>query len=47
MTTSTALLGLLLKKTPNVFIKDMKGNRGVNFLRTDEMKKIYESYLKM
>jgi ankyrin repeat protein len=47
MTTSAALLGLLLKKNPHVFIKDMKGNRGANFLRTDEMKKIYESYLKM
>ena len=46
-TTSVALLTLFLSKTPNVFIKDIKGNRASKYLKTDEMKKIYENYLKL
>ena len=47
MTTSAALLMLLLTKNPNILIKDIKGNRAVKYLKTDEMKKIYEEFTKI
>ena len=47
ITTSAALLTLFLSKNPNVFIRDIKGNRASKYLKTDEMKKIYEKYVKM
>jgi len=46
-TTSVALLTLFLSKSPNIFLKDIKGNRAVKYLKTDEMKKIYENYVKI
>ena len=47
ITTSAALLTLFLSKNPNVFIRDVKGNRAAKYLKTDEMKKIYDNYLRM
>lgn len=44
-TTSVALLTMILKKNPNVFIADLKGNRPHIYLKTPEMKEIYREYI--
>ena len=45
-TTIPILLTMLLSKDPNVFIKDKHGCRACTYLKTDEMKKIYDDYVK-
>ena len=44
-TTSVALLAMILKKKPNVFIEDLKGNRPHTYLKSPEMKKMYFEYV--
>ena len=46
LSTVAALLTFLLNKNPNVFLLDKKGNRAAKYLRTPEMKEIYEKYLR-
>ena len=45
MTTSTVLLTLLLSYDPNILLKDKYGKRAYNYLKTPEMKDIYNKYL--
>ena len=41
-----ALLTLLLSHKPNVFLEDKYGNRAAKYLKTEEVKEIYEKYLR-
>lgn len=45
LTTSAALLALLLRKNPNVLLIDKNGNRAFKYLKTQEMKDIYQKYI--
>ena len=45
LSTFAALLTLLLSKKPNVFLEDKMGKRACKYLRTPEMKEIYQKYI--
>ena len=45
LSTSAALLVLLLKKNPNVLLKDIQGKRAAEYLKTDAMKDVYQKYI--
>ena len=45
ISTIGALLTLLLSHEPNVFLKDKMGNRAAKYIKTPEMKEIYNKYL--
>ena len=45
MTTSVALLDLILSKNPKILLKDVTGKRGVDYFKTDEMRKLYHTYV--
>ena len=45
MTTSVALLTLILSKNPNVLLKDKLGKRAVDYLKTDTVKEVYRKYV--
>ena len=47
MSTSVALLTLLLSKNPNILLKDKLGKRAAEYLKTDAMKEIYKQYIKI
>lgn len=44
-TVSIALLTMILAKEPNVLARDLKGNRAAKYLKTEEMKQIYQEYV--
>lgn len=46
MSTSVALLTLMLSKKPNMQLKDIKGKIGADYFRTNAMKETYEKYLR-
>ena len=46
LSTSVALLTLILSKNPNVILKDVKGNRGSAYLKTDAVKEVYEKFIR-
>ena len=45
MSTSVALLTLMLSKNPNILIKDVKGKRAADYLKTDELKELYKKHV--
>lgn len=45
ISTVGALLTLLLSRHPNVFLPDKAGNRACKYLKTPEMKEIYQKYI--
>lgn len=45
MTSSIALLNLILSKDPNVFLKDAHGNPPSKYLKTVEMQNMFKNYL--
>ena len=44
-TVSVALMALILRKEPNVLVKDLRGNRPFSYLKTQEMKDMYMEYV--
>ena len=45
MSTSVALLTLMLSKNPNILSKDVKGKRAADYLKTDELKELYKKHV--
>ena len=46
MTTSVALLQLMLAKNPNILLRDVLGKRPSDYFKTDEMKSAFNSFIK-
>ena len=46
MSTSVALLTLILSKDPHILLKDVKGKRGVDYFKTDEMKEVFQNFVR-
>ena len=44
MSTSVALLTLILSKDPHILLRDVKGKIGANYFKTNEIKELYQKY---
>ena len=47
MSTVPVLLTLLLSKNPNILFEDVKGKRGADYFKTNEMKETFKKYLNL